>query len=219
MKIATWNVERLKHRKQLGELTRLCEGSGADILVLTEADEQIMPDFPHKIASPHLDNLLGVPYNPTERAVMVFSKYEIKTVYPPFNAISAVAVEQETEIGRFILYGVIIGRFGNRHPEFMNDLNQLCKDIDLITQKGYKLCICGDFNLSFSDNYYYTKEGRAIIDECFRRNEISLVTAGQPECIDHIAVSTTLLRGSAPLIMEWNENKKLSDHKGIMISF
>ncbi len=38
MKIATWNVERLKHCASLDKLLQACERVRADILVLTETD-------------------------------------------------------------------------------------------------------------------------------------------------------------------------------------
>ena len=41
MKIATWNVERLRHKKQLDQIQGLCDGIHADILVLTETDKPI----------------------------------------------------------------------------------------------------------------------------------------------------------------------------------
>lgn len=45
MKIATWNVERLKHRKSLDEIIKKCNDINADILILTENDEAITPDY------------------------------------------------------------------------------------------------------------------------------------------------------------------------------
>lgn len=43
MKIATWNVERLRHKKQLDQIQGLCDGIHADILVLTETDKRLHP--------------------------------------------------------------------------------------------------------------------------------------------------------------------------------
>jgi exonuclease III len=45
MKIATWNVERLKHKKSLNRIIQMCEEIQADILVLTETDEQVSPSY------------------------------------------------------------------------------------------------------------------------------------------------------------------------------
>ncbi len=38
MKIATWNVERLKHKKSLDKIIEACEKTKADIIILTEYD-------------------------------------------------------------------------------------------------------------------------------------------------------------------------------------
>lgn len=45
MRIATWNVERLKHKKELDKILFEIQWAKADILVLTESDEQIHPDY------------------------------------------------------------------------------------------------------------------------------------------------------------------------------
>ena len=50
MKIATWNVERLKNKKYLHEILSEIEKIDADILILTETDSQILPEnYPYKI--------------------------------------------------------------------------------------------------------------------------------------------------------------------------
>ena len=47
MKIATWNVERLKHIAALDAIQSICNSLDADILVLTETDERLSPDYPY----------------------------------------------------------------------------------------------------------------------------------------------------------------------------
>ncbi len=81
-----------------------------------------------------------------------------------------------------------------------------------------RLCICGDFNCSFGDNYYYTKSGRIAIQDCFFKNHIDLLTKNCTECIDHIALSRGLVDGAKIHIDEWNLDKQLSDHKGIAVT-
>ena len=43
MRIATWNIERLKHIAQMDEICALLDKAKADILVLTETDTRICP--------------------------------------------------------------------------------------------------------------------------------------------------------------------------------
>lgn len=219
MKIATWNVERLKHKAQLDEIVCLCEQSGADILVITETDTQIAPTYAHSIATPHLPELQGVRFKPTERTVAIHTRYPIKSVVPTFNAFTAACVEQQTELGSLLLFGVVIGRLGNRQSDFLPDLKALCCDIDNAIAHGHSICVCGDFNLTFADNYYFTTEGRALLLDCFNRNHIRLATAERPECIDHIAISESLIANASMTVNEWNLDKRLSDHKGIAVSF
>ncbi|GHV43560.1 hypothetical protein FACS189490_13730 [Clostridia bacterium] len=45
MKIATWNAERLKHKARVDEIKQVCEPLNADILVFTETDNHINPNF------------------------------------------------------------------------------------------------------------------------------------------------------------------------------
>lgn len=46
MRIATWNIERLKHIAQMDEIYALLDKARADILVLTETDTRICPMLP-----------------------------------------------------------------------------------------------------------------------------------------------------------------------------
>jgi endonuclease/exonuclease/phosphatase family metal-dependent hydrolase len=77
--------------------------------------------------------------------------------------------------------------------------------------------VCGDFNCSFADNYYYTKAGRDAIEKSFAQNGLDLLTKNQPECIDHVALSKDFTADSVIKITEWNIDKTLSDHKGIAV--
>lgn len=97
MKIATWNVERLKHRRSLAEMIAACEYTQADILILTENDEAVKPKYQNCC------------HTPTPPALL---------------------------------------------------LQGLC-------YAGHDLCICGDHNCSFSDNYYFTNSRRERIVSSF----------------------------------------------------
>lgn len=48
-------------------------------------------------------------------------------------------------------------------------------------------------------------------------NKIDLITADCKSCIDHIAVSHNVVIDNSIIIEEWNEDRKLSDHKGIAV--
>lgn len=221
MKVATWNIERLKHKKNLNDIVRLCNEQHADILVLTETDEQVRPDFKYGFHTPRLsayplDLSLPAYYAPTENRVSIYTNYQCVAQHETFDKHTALCVELSTELGNILVYGTIIGVLGNRSPKFNDELKCHVKDFKRLSHEG-SLCICGDFNCSFCDNYYYTKLARSELKDVFDCASISLLTENQPECIDHIAVASSLIENADITVSEWNICKRLSDHKGIAV--
>lgn len=218
MRIATWNIERLKHKSELDEILLECLQINADILVLTETDVRVKPDYRSAIQTPLLCEIAPDHYRPTENRVSVFTKYRCLRQFPTYDKYTALCAELETEKGCLLVYGTIIGIYGNRNKNFKADLSEQIKDLRQFAP-GHDLCICGDFNLSFSDNYYYTKAGRSDINDCFSQIGVSILTAEAPCCIDHIALSDSFLSGKNVTVAEWNSEKTLLDHKGIVVEF
>lgn len=220
MRIATWNVERLKHIKDLDQIRVVCEQQQADILVLTETDARLHLDYKHCFSSKPLKGITDPAiYADTENRVSIFTNYECVQQCPTCDDYTAVCVEIQTERGKLLVYGTIIGTSGNRNTSYLPDLKKQLHDIKQLTEAGYHLCLIGDYNCSFNDSYYFTAEGREQMLRCFRDNHISLLTGEVPECVDHIAISTGFLKGSRAIsIKEWNTDKRLSDHKGILVN-
>lgn len=221
MKIATWNVERLKHRRELDKILNACERIQADILVLTESDRRIQPDYPFAFHTPVLSGSNPVSYAPTENRVSIYTRYRAVRQHTTYDSSIALCVELETEYGNLLVYGTIMGILGNRDPSYAQDLEKQLGDFQRLTASGRSLCVCGDYNCSFSDNYYFTKTGRAALLRVFSENGIRLLTAEISECIDHIAVSERFIgaQGGHIRFEEWNRGKRLSDHKGVAVIF
>ena len=225
MKIATWNVERLKHKDALDRIVLLCSQLDADILVLTENDQQIVLDYTHCIHTPIPKSCVlpggrGVlHYRPTEHRVSIFSKYPCVRHYKTFDPYTALCVELKTEKENLVVYGTVIGILGNRDKSFLHDLQKQISDFDRLAKEGKNLCVCGDFNCSFGDNYYFTQVGRSLLQESFQKNQMRLLTKNVPYCVDHIAISSRFVSKEHIQIQEWNHNKSLSDHKGVAVSF
>jgi endonuclease/exonuclease/phosphatase family metal-dependent hydrolase len=215
LKVATWNVERLKHKRELQQITDACKRISADIFVLTETDSalDLGCNSCWRSLPPHDET---VTYQNTESRVALCSNYEFVRQHETFDGQTAICVELSTERGTLIVYGVVIGIYGNRHKSYMEDLPRISADIERLAAGGKRICVCGDFNCSFSDNYYYTKAGRAALEDMFSRNGLELLTRNLPECIDHIAISCGFVGASAVRVEEWNLDKTLSDHKGIV---
>ena len=219
MRIATWNVERLKHKKSLSEIISICNNVRADILILTETDRQIMLDYKFCFHTPLLAEQDSVFYKETENRVSIFTNYPCIRQHATFDAYTSLCVELETERGNLLVYGTIIGIYGNRHPSFQKDLEKQVADLHGLARKGDGLCFSGDYNCSFADNYYFTKAGREILTVSLEKNGLCLLTKAQGECIDHIAVSKRFLTTGSIQVEEWNVDKRLSDHKGILVDF
>ena len=217
MRIATWNVERLKHRRSLSDILLACERARADILILTETDEQVRSSsFRYCFQTPKLTEIAPGYYTPSENRVSILTNYKCVGTHITYDKYTALCVELETELGNLCVYGTIMGIEGNRRLSFKTDLQKQLVDFARLTAAGKNLCIAGDYNLSFSDNYYFTNFGRDTLIQSFSENHIRLLTQNAPECIDHIAVSEKFVKELPVSIEEWNLEKNLSDHKGIV---
>jgi endonuclease/exonuclease/phosphatase family metal-dependent hydrolase len=188
--------------------------------VLTETDEQVRPNFRYGFHTPKVteappDYFLPAIYKPAENRVSVFANYPCLKQHETYDKYTAICVELETELGNLLVYGTIIGVVGNRHPSYKSDLIRQAGDFERLSKLGH-LCICGDYNCSFADNYYFTCFGRDTLLKSFSDNGICLLTKKQLECIDHIAISNKFFPNGNANIWEWNTDKSLSDHKGLM---
>ena len=216
MRIATWNVERLKHHAKADQMRKAIEAAHADILVLTESDRRFIPTFPYEYHSPMLREIKPGYYRETENRVSIYSRFPVIKEYKTYDRYTAVCAELRTDKGNFLVYGTIMGIFGNREATFKPDLEMQMKDIRKLAAEGYNICVIGDYNLSFVDNYYYTKYGRNLVQQTFLDCGIDILTQDVPECIDHIAVTKGFACEKVHII-EWNTDKTLSDHKGIVV--
>ncbi len=214
MKIATWNVERLKKKKYLPEILSEIEKIDADILILTETDSQILPEnYLYKTETKPLI-LVNSLAKITENRVTIFSKFPIVVVFETYDHFATCSAEIETPFGKLVVYGTIVGVLGNRSQQFIPDLKKQMMDLQKFSDKS--ICFVGDFNCSFSDNYYFTNEGRNLFNEHFKSLNLKNITAKIPENIDHIVISEKFIERFKIKISEFNLDKKLSDHKGII---
>lgn len=217
MKIANWNLERLKHQSKINEIIQILNEFNADILVLTETDSRLkLENYNYNISTSNLSELNLNSYQKTENRVTIYSKYEIINHFETFDKNSSLCIALKTDYGDLVIYATIIGIYGNRNENFNIDLQKQLIDFDKYS-KNSNLCIIGDYNISFSDNYYFTKFGREELEKSFENNKLTLLTRNQNECIDHIAISTKFIENFKHEVFEWNLNKKLSDHKGILV--
>lgn len=216
MKIATWNTDRLKTKKKLNSVVESIQEIDADILILTEYNSILeLPFYKYKIAT---EKLLESPYDykETERRVAIFSNFPINKIFKTYDDQTSCCAEFKTDFGDLIVYGTVVGIVGNTDPNFKTDLIKQTEDVANISKLG-NFCYAGDLNISFSDNYYFTRFGREKFLECFKNNLLKNLTESVPENIDHIILTESFTQGFNYEISEWNIDKILSDHKGICI--
>ena len=215
MKIATWNIERLKQSKKIAQIITACENVNADILILTEYDERVdLKNYPFQISTRGLADLDAKYYEHTEKRVKIYSKYEITKQYETYDEFTSCCAEINTEFGKLNVYGTILGILGNRCQNFKTDLPKQIVDYKKFSI-NQNLCVAGDFNISFSDNYYFTHSGRNELNECFKETGMTNLTENLVWNIDHIAITKEFLKLAEIELFEWNLEKNLSDHKGI----
>ena len=83
MKIATWNIERLKHASKMERMRMVLEKQDADVLVLTEADTRLeLPSYPYRIETEPLSDPM---YRASERRVIIHSKYPVVGHLPTYD--------------------------------------------------------------------------------------------------------------------------------------
>ncbi len=220
MKIATWNVERpngssqTRNAKVVGTLKEV----DADILILTETNSIIHPGEAYTPFATGSLVLLNEPYyKEGENRTTIWSKYPANRYMETYDGMTSICVGIKTPTGDLNVYGTVIGIHGNRRESFDADLNKQIADWKRICGIG-NICIAGDFNISFGDNYYYTKDGRQKINSSFNELKVENLTQNIPENIDHIAISSSYLKSLKQATHVWNEDKKLSDHIGVCVT-
>jgi len=215
MKIATWNIERPSKISRHNQAIIDClEKINADILILTKTNEII--DFAGKYNCFHSSKLGETYYKVGEKRVSIYSKYIAVQYFKTFRSDTSICVKFNTPIGDLAVYGTVIGIHGNRRKSFIEDLDQQLSDLGKIAKSG-NFCIAGDLNISFSDNYYYTKDGRQKLNSsCDELNLVNL-TANIPQNIDHIIITKTFIGERSVNIETWNLDKTLSDHIGVAV--
>ena len=217
MKIATWNIDRLQSKNNLISIAECIRKIDADILVLTEYNSILeLPFYDYKITTEPLPES-PYHYKETERRVAIFSKFPIKKRFKTYDSQTSCCVELETNFGNLIIYGTVVGIIGNTDPNFKTDLLKQTEDINTISKLG-NFCYAGDLNISFSDNYYFTKFGREILVDCFKTNQLLNLTESLSENIDHIVLTESFANRFICEISERNGDKKLSDHKGVCLN-
>lgn len=233
LRIATWNVERPKlngWKRNPGIQEKIRE-IDADIWVLTETNASIIPSssrFPQvgyvslaSLPTNELSHKLG------ESSTAIWSRYGIRQAIRAVEIDDAVCAEVDTPLGPMLVYATIITYANDPGPnnkskkweEHRKAIAEYNKDWTQIAAAFPKhaLCIAGDFNISFCDNYYSSEPNRNDLLAVLKALDMKNLTEDVKQNIDHIAVSQHLIKNCKISITKWNEDKELSDHIGVCV--
>ena len=123
----------------------------------------------------------------------------------------------KTPSGILTVYGSIIGVFGNRQPRFDNDLLGHLSDFqEIFPEKN--ICFGGDLNVTFSGRVWPSKKARQILTYTFKNFDLINTTENIHNNVDHLLYSKDFLKDKSVEIFTWNEDKKLSDHVGHLLT-
>jgi len=217
MKIATWNLERPNKRKRQLIIDKLIEVD-ADILILTETDSSIQLDNYICISSELLPlGFDNTDYRVGENRVSILTRYETTNRHETYDSYTTVCSDIETPWGTLTVYGSIIGVFGNRQPRFDKDLYGQLTDLERLFANR-QICFAGDLNTTFSGQAWPSKKARQTLIDSFEQYKLSNTTASIQDTVDHIVLSTSFIENKQLEIKTWNQDKKLSDHVGHLLT-
>lgn len=234
MRIGTWNVE-YAYERRLGNLRRVLSANAADIWILTEThDDLVPPNCPYSLHSDERPKNWSA-IRPGSRWVSIWSRYPVvaNVSRPQADRERTVCALLDIGAGRSMLvYGTVMPWKGDRNKfdwsEHHRVIPEQCAEWPELTRAypGAEMCIAGDFNTDMgSGSYYGTKQGigalRAGLAACntFCATEPNRFPVGllvNPP-IDHIALSQRH-EGATSIVAAWPAEKTtLSDHSGIVV--
>lgn len=103
----------------------------------------MLRDFPHYYQTPLLQEFNSDYYRDTENRVSIFTKYKCIKNYETYDRFTVICVELETERGNLLVYGTIMGIFGNREKSFKPDIEKQISDIRRLSESGKWLALPG----------------------------------------------------------------------------
>lgn len=170
MKIATWNVNSIRTRKE--QVASWLESNSIDILCLQET-KVIDADFPKQIFE-NLGYHLYISGQKAYNGVAIFSKQPLDEVnsgfYPVVNSDAALNFDQQKRVitgvidkirivNVYVPNGSSVG--SDKYDYKLNWLKVFQNYLQTLqTQESYEICICGDFNVALEDKDIYKPEGK-----------------------------------------------------------
>lgn len=232
--VVTWNVEWATPRSwsRRDEILRRIERHEPDLVCLTEADVRLLSDQAGHTIHSQPDGVKATVTNEL-RKVVLWSREPWEQVddygvasMPPGRFVSGVT---RTPLGMVTVIGICIPFHGARmrwtndgvkrkawedHAQYLTSLSEV-----LERTRSKRLIVLGDFNQQVGQPGYAPSAMRdalrAAVPPHLTIATAALGFAGR-RVIDHMALSEDLSARSLALIDRCHEDRKLSDHHGIV---
>ena len=231
MRAVTWNVEWATPRsRRTTEILSRIDRHAPEVVCLTETDVGLLSQRGYTICS-QPDAGYGIKIN--RRKVILWSREpwdEVDDVgldsMPPGRFVAGVT---QTSLGKVTVIGVCIPWFGSRtearrkaerkmrwedHEQYLAGLTEI-----LGRAPAKRMIVMGDFNQAIGTGSRARRELRLALKKAFPASmEIAtseLAFQGR-KSIDHIALSDDWAVGSLDVISNIYEERKLSDHFGVV---
>jgi len=184
-----------------------------DILILTETHSSINPGNEYVSASTTKlpRNFEGFDYSEGETRVIIYSKFPIRQLYDTSDEYTSVCCEVTLPARTLIIYGTIIGITGGKDRRFKKDFEKQKADIIKFSETN-NICVAGDFNVSFSGYPYPSIKTIKEVRDFFEKVELNVLTRGNVNSPDHIAVSKAFLQNVSIQCLQIPFEKKVTDH-------
>ena len=228
MRIATWNINRPRstHTYRRAEIDRHICNVNADVWVLTETHQTVVPGPPYTVVSSDTPDDYNN-FEVGERWVSIWSKFPLISVLPTADPVRTACATFAVPGRRpLIVYGTVLPWVGSpwrgvpaRDGAAFRAALDLQRDDWMKFQEEHRdhdFCLAGDFNqyLLVVGHYYGPKCGRVALQvslsaarlECVtggNQDPVYLATAGVHACIDHICLSFELAGLHSPPAGTW----------------
>lgn len=216
MKLATWNLERLKKKQET--IREILLSYDADIYILTETHEQLHlgEGYQCVMSKTLYQGHDKVDYKAGECRTQIFTKYNIIAQKETFDEYNTLHIIVETPQGPLTIYGGIIGIDGGTTESFTRDLKGVLSDWSALDKED-TICLAGDFNTILQGHRWPSIDAVESLSDIFKKLQLTNLTLGIPLSVDHIVLSNSLLLKQKLSLETWNADKKLSDHIGICV--
>lgn len=227
-RIATWNLEWATPRSKTERRIRnLIESLDADVLVLTEASIETVPENGYVIAA---EGSWGYePRSPSMRKVFMWSK-------KPWTDVTSTGPDHMPG-GRFVtgatstpdgiikVIGVCIPwkdahvRSGLRNRSPWEDHRSYIESLQpLIASTRAPFLVAGDFNQKIPRKTA-PRDVAELLLNAFRDTHIVTKSTGDAALIDHLALSNDLVGKLTQILPREDGDGKLTDHLGAVVDF